>query len=218
VDVHARLDEAIAQISSARSLPMSASCVLNRPELIKVLEVAKEELPEQLVAAQHLVAERDSIIAEGRKESERIVTRAKRERDVLVSETEIAREARREADRILAKARRDAEETRRKADDYVDLKLATFEVVLGKTLEAVGRGRSKLMGRRPIDELARPDGHSAGPAVPRPSRPEPAAQAPAAGPPEPRAGEPEVEISGFFDTSVIDVEQLRKLHGDPDQP
>ncbi len=54
-----------------------------------------------------------------------------------------------EADRILAEARQEAEEIRAEADDYVDSKLANFEVVLTKTLGSVGRGREKLLGTGP---------------------------------------------------------------------
>ena len=42
---------------------------------------------------------------------------------------------------------------RREVDDYVDTKLANFEVVLTRTLGAVERGRDKLRGRREHDEL-----------------------------------------------------------------
>jgi hypothetical protein len=42
---------------------------------------------------------------------------------------------------------------RREVDDYVDTKLANFEVVLTRTLGAVERGRDKLRDRRETDEL-----------------------------------------------------------------
>src|SRR5205085_9263531 len=52
-----------------------------------------------------------------------------------------------------AEARREAEEIRAEADDYVDSKLANFEVVLTKTIGSVDRGREKLLGRGPgLDE------------------------------------------------------------------
>jgi len=61
----------------------------------------------------------------------------------------VARRSQAEADRILAEARQEAEEIRAEADDYVDSKLANFEVVLTKTLGSVGRGREKLLGTGP---------------------------------------------------------------------
>jgi hypothetical protein len=43
---------------------------------------------------------------------------------------------------------------RMEVDDYVDTKLANFEIVLNKTLAAVLRGREKLHGRHDMEELA----------------------------------------------------------------
>ena len=43
---------------------------------------------------------------------------------------------------------------RAEVDDYVDTKLANFEVVLDKTLSAVHRGREKLRGRTAHEDLA----------------------------------------------------------------
>jgi hypothetical protein len=42
----------------------------------------------------------------------------------------------------------------REIDDYIDAKLANFEIVLTKTLEAVARGRDKIAGRRAAEELS----------------------------------------------------------------
>ncbi len=42
---------------------------------------------------------------------------------------------------------------RQDAEQYVDTKLANFEVVLHKTLQAVDRGREKLRGRMEQDVL-----------------------------------------------------------------
>ena len=38
-------------------------------------------------------------------------------------------------------------------EDYVDAKLANFEIVLSKTLSAVERGREKLSGRHELERL-----------------------------------------------------------------
>ncbi|MGY3679432.1 hypothetical protein ACVWXU_003055 [Streptomyces sp. TE33382] len=82
-----------------------------------------------------------------RQEAGRIIESAHAQRGTLVSDTEVARQSRSEADRILSEARREADEVRADADEYVDSKLANFEVVLTKTIGSVDRGREKLLGR-----------------------------------------------------------------------
>ncbi|MHB9858794.1 ATP synthase F0 subunit B [Streptomyces sp. YIM S03343] len=153
MDVQKKLDEIVTAVSSARSMPMSASCVINRAELLALLEEVREALPGSLAQAQELIGDREHMVEQARQEAERIIGQAHAERGSIVSDTEIARRSQTEADRILAEARQESEEVRAEADDYVDSKLANFEVVLTKTLGSVGRGREKLLGTGPgLDE------------------------------------------------------------------
>ncbi|MEU9353647.1 ATP synthase F0 subunit B [Streptomyces griseoloalbus] len=146
MDVQKKLDEIVAAVSSARSMPMSASCVVNRAELLSMLDEVRAALPDSLAQAQELIGGREQMVEQARQEAERIIESAHAQRGSLISDTEIARRSQSEADRILAEARKEADEIRAEADDYVDSKLANFEVVLTKTLGSVGRGREKLLG------------------------------------------------------------------------
>ncbi|CAL9594988.1 hypothetical protein SUDANB176_05315 [Streptomyces sp. enrichment culture] len=153
MDVQKKLDEIVAAVSSARSMPMSASCVVNRAELLSMLDEVRAALPDSLAQARELIGDREQMVEEARREAERIIESAHAERGSLIAGTEVARRSQAEADRILAEARKEAEEIRAEADDYVDSKLANFEVVLTKTLGSVGRGREKLLGTGPgLDE------------------------------------------------------------------
>ncbi|MFI0736578.1 cell division initiation protein [Streptomyces sp. NPDC021100] len=146
MDVQKKLDEIVATVAGARSLPMSASCVVNRAELLGLLEEVRAALPDSLAQAREVIGGRERMVADAREEAERIIESARAQRGSLISDTEVARESREEADRILAEARREAAEIRAQADDYVDGKLANFEVVLTKTRGSVERGREKLLG------------------------------------------------------------------------
>ncbi|WP_425829060.1 cell division initiation protein [Streptomyces fractus] len=146
MDVQKKLDEIVAAVGGARSMPMSASCVINRADLLAMLEEVRQALPGSLAQAQELIGGREQMVEQAHAEAEQIIENARAERGSLISDTEIARRAQAEADRILAEARQEAEEVRAEADDYVDSKLANFEVVLNKTLGSVGRGREKLLG------------------------------------------------------------------------
>ncbi|MFJ4787009.1 ATP synthase F0 subunit B [Streptomyces sp. NPDC088794] len=153
MDVQKKLDEIVASVSGARSMPMSASCVVNRAELLAQLEELRQALPGSLAQAQELIGDRDHMVESARQEAEQIIQHAHAQRGSLISDTEIARRSQAEADRILDEARKEAEDVRAEADDYVDSKLANFEVVLTKTLGSVGRGREKLLGTGPgLDE------------------------------------------------------------------
>ncbi|MFI6439597.1 cell division initiation protein [Streptomyces sp. NPDC050759] len=153
MDVQKKLDEIVSTVSGARSMPMSASVIVNRAELLAMLEELRQALPGSLAQAQELIGDREQMVEQARQEAERIIGQAHAERGSLISDTEVARRSQAEADRILNEARQEAEEVRAEADDYVDSKLANFEVVLTKTLGSVGRGREKLLGTGPgLDE------------------------------------------------------------------
>ncbi|MFF0415283.1 ATP synthase F0 subunit B [Kitasatospora sp. NPDC004745] len=152
MDVQNKVDEIVAAVEGARSMPMSASCVVNRAELIGLLNDLKAALPAELAQAQSVMADHEQVVAGAQAEADRIIQGAHAERGSLISDTEVVRRAQAEADRILAEARNEVETKRVEADDYVDSKLANFEVVLTKTLGAVGRGRTKLRGDSSVFE------------------------------------------------------------------
>ncbi|WP_327708632.1 cell division initiation protein [Streptomyces sp. NBC_00464] len=147
MDVQKKLDEIVEAVGNARSMPMSASCVVNRADLLSMLEEVREALPGSLAQAAEVIGGHEQLVEQARQEAGRIIETAHAERGSLISGTEIARQSQAEADRILGEARKDAEEVRAEADEYVDSKLANFEVVLTKTIGSVDRGREKLLGR-----------------------------------------------------------------------
>ena len=153
MDVHAKLAEIRRVVEDARSMPMSASAVVNRAELLALLDELGGGLDAAFSDASRVVADRDSVVDDGRKEAERILEDARSERESIVSDTEVYRVAKREADELLTSAHRESAELRKETDDYVDGKLANFEITLEKTMEAVRRGRERLAGRTDLHDL-----------------------------------------------------------------
>ncbi|MDH6578919.1 cell division initiation protein [Kitasatospora sp. MAP5-34] len=152
MDVQNRLDAIVAAVENARSMPMSASCVVNRAELVGLLQDLRSALPAELAHAQSVMADHEQVVADAQAQAEQIIQGAHSERGSLISDTEVVRRAQAEADRILGETRTEVQTKLAEADDYVDSKLANFEVVLTKTLGAVGRGRQKLRGEASVFE------------------------------------------------------------------
>lgn len=153
VDVRVKLAEIRRAVEQARSMPMSASAVVNRAELLEMLGELERAMDEALDQSDKIERQRDEILADGRREAEHIIADARGERERLASDTEVYRIAQRRADELLAEARADAEGLRSETDDYVDGKLANFEITLERTIEAVKRGRERLAGRSALDSL-----------------------------------------------------------------
>ncbi|MGH3510591.1 MAG: hypothetical protein ACRDPI_10250 [Nocardioidaceae bacterium] len=153
MDVHERLAEIRLAVEHARSMPMSASAVLNRGELLAMLDALKDEMDGAFSDAHKVLAERDDVIADGHRSAAQIVADAHNERDRIVSDTEVYTLAKRQADDVLARAHDETAGMRKDIDDYVDAKLANLEISLEKTMEAVRRGRERLAGRSALDSL-----------------------------------------------------------------
>lgn len=156
MDVHDKLDDLTALVESARSMPMSASCIVNRGEVLALLDELRAELPEEFDEAERILREREGVLDQARLEAEEIVSAAHEERMRLVSQTEVYAQAQREAGRIRGEAREEAGRMQDDTDAYVDGKLASFEIALGKTLEAVRHGRERIQLRREEDERDAP--------------------------------------------------------------
>ncbi len=154
MDVKELVAELRALIESARSMPMSSSAVVNRAEVLDLVSRLEDALPTAFAAMDQVVFEHDEVVAKGRDTSEQLIAVAEQERARLVSETDVFRVAKLEADQERAAARAEADELRKETDDYVDTRLATFEITLTKTLEAVSRGRARLQGRSHFDALS----------------------------------------------------------------
>ena len=152
-DVQTKLAEITRLVESARAMPMSASCVVNRAELLELLADLGALLPEAMTRAQSVLQDKDSVVAEGRAEAERIIAEARAEQARMLTEYEVYAAAVEESERLTTEAQAAATAMRTEVEDYVDGKLANFEIVLAKTLRAVERGRMRLAGRDELAEL-----------------------------------------------------------------
>lgn len=154
MDVEGYLDELERIVREARPVPLSASVMVGKEEAERTLAGLRSQLPEELRQSRWVLKERDEVMDQATREAEQVVADARKEADRLVSESEVVAQAQRQAEDILAEAREQAKVLRLEAEDYVDSKLANFEIALQKILLSVEKGRERLRGRLASDELA----------------------------------------------------------------
>ena len=149
-----KLQSAITMVNEARAVPLAASCVVHRGEILGILEEINQALPVDLANAKKLLANRESIVEEGRQSAEQLISHAREEVARMVEQTAIVAAAREESARLIGEAHLKVEQEREEVDAYIDSRLATLEVILNKTLEAVNRGRERLAGASDKDVLS----------------------------------------------------------------
>ncbi len=163
MDVHDRLTQLTTLVRNAKTMPMSASCLVNRAEMLNLLERLREELPADLDHADALLAEREAVLADGREQAQRILETAHGERERLIEQADVLVAAREQATTLTVESRARSTRLLSDADDYVDRKLAEFDELLGQLASQVNNGRLRLTKRREAD-LARFQGSAAAPA------------------------------------------------------
>ena len=148
-----KLNAAVTLIEEARGVPLSASCVVHRGEILEILDGARLALPSDLDQAIQIISSRDIIVEEARVSAEQLIATAREDVARMVEQTAIVQAARDEAQRILDDPRRLAEQEQAEVESYIDGRLATLEVILSKTMESVARGRERLEGAGDKDAL-----------------------------------------------------------------
>jgi len=165
VDLAARLQQLEDLVREAKSMPLSSSALLNREEVLELVEEMKESLPDEIKQARWVVKDREELLGKARVEAERLVEQGHEEQLRMAQKEDVVARAREEAERIVAQADERARAMRLEAEDYVDAKLAQFEIVLrrlqeesqssarqlARLLDQVEVGRQKLRGE-PITE------------------------------------------------------------------
>lgn len=138
-------------ILNARAMPMSASCVINRGEVLGAIDDVIDNLPDEIADAQAVIDQSQAKIAEGEVEAGRILAEAREHATSLAQHSEIIRVAEEAADAIKAEAETEAAALRRETDAFIDSRMASFESVLHKTASQVKTARIRLADRSGLD-------------------------------------------------------------------
>lgn len=144
VDAETLLRRVIDIVGTAKSMPLSASVLISKDEVLELLQDALQRLPEELRDARWMLKEREDFLAKMQREADEILEAARVRAERMVQRTEIVRSAQQTARRTVEDAEDEARRLRNEAEDYCDQKLGAFEVVLDRTLKTVQAGRDKL--------------------------------------------------------------------------
>ena len=149
------LDEIAGLVQGARTMPMSSSAIVNRSEVLGLVERARRAMPGEVRAAEGVLSDADDVIARARSEAASLIESARGRADQLVTKEQIHAEAESRAAGIVADAETKAAKIIREAEEYIDRKLAQFEVDLFQLLSQVKSGRARLAERsRDADDAA----------------------------------------------------------------
>ncbi len=149
IDAELLLRRVIEIVTNAKPMPLSTTVRVEKDEVLELLEDALERLPDELRQARWMLKERADFLAKVQREADEILEAARVRSERMVQRTEIVRSAQHLSQKTVEQAREDASRLRHEAEDYCDQKLASFEIVLERTLKTVQAGRDKLRATPP---------------------------------------------------------------------
>ena len=127
MDVLVLIDKLDDLVHNAKGVPMTDQVRVDKEEIYDILDQMRATIPEEIKQARWIVKERQEMLAEAKREAERIVKEARERQTQLVSQQEVTRQAERAAEEIIEDARAREREIRLGAEDYADEILNTLE-------------------------------------------------------------------------------------------
>lgn len=138
------LDEIETMIIDAARLPFTNKRVLEEDDIARLLDELRAALPEEIIEARHMIAERARIMEEAQREGQKIVDQAKSYVIKLTDENIITQQAQEQANEIISNAQNAARELHNDAISYASDVFSHLEVNIEKALEVVRSARSSL--------------------------------------------------------------------------
>ena len=147
MDVLVLIDKLDDLVHNAKQVPLTDQVRVDKEEIYDLLDQMRATIPEEIKQARWIVKERQEMLAEAKREAERIVKEARDRQDRLISSEEVVKAAERVAEDIIDEAQAREREIRLGAEDYADEILNTLEVNLTKFIAAIQRGREQMARR-----------------------------------------------------------------------
>lgn len=131
-------------IEKAISVPFSGKSLVDKDELVDLLQEIRLHLPEDFKQAKWVKEERHRILDEANKEATAILNNAEEQANAMVESHEIVKKAYAQANEITANAQKNAIEIRNGTLKYADDVMSSLEARIEKMLHMVHENRREL--------------------------------------------------------------------------
>ena len=143
-DIEQDLRDLIDIISNAKQMPLSASALIPREEVLSLLEQAVHNVPDEVREARWALRDREALMEAEQIKAMQLMDQVRAEAARMVDKTEIVRQSHLRADQIIAEAQGKARQIINQSEDFIDGKLAGFEIVLERLMKTTHSGRERL--------------------------------------------------------------------------
>ncbi|HEX5142169.1 MAG TPA: hypothetical protein VFX19_14610 [Dehalococcoidia bacterium] len=139
-----RLEELVAE---ARRMPIGQGVVVDRRRVLELVDQMRSSVPWEVKEAERIVAEKEEILEEARRDGDGIVHRAEMEAQEKLDESAIIQAAEREAQAIHARAEDRAQTILEDAQAQVQAKLRQAEQAATNQMDEADRYALEMLRR-----------------------------------------------------------------------
>ncbi|SHJ95493.1 ATP synthase subunit B family protein [Paramaledivibacter caminithermalis] len=144
MNVLSLLDTLEDLIENGSSIPFSGKVLLDKEEITELIKDIRIQLPDEVKQAQWIKEERNKILVEAQKESDRIINNAKDRIEAMANKDEIVKKAKEKAQEIIYKAEEKAKTIRIGSIQYADDILKQLETNTLQIMETLKKNREEI--------------------------------------------------------------------------
>ncbi|MCL6595305.1 MAG: ATPase [Firmicutes bacterium] len=144
MQAEALLDELERVLKAGHRFPFGSRVMVDEEEIRGLIEDLRQALPADMQEARQILAERERVLDEARREAERIVQDAQGYVQRLADESTVVRQAHQRAEEILGRAEQSARDIRHGARQYADRMLAEAAAAIQRVVEQIEADRREL--------------------------------------------------------------------------
>lgn len=146
MDVLKLLDEIEDIAEAGSSVPFSSKVMVDRVEILEVVNEIRIKLPDEIKQASWIKGERQRILADAQEDADNILKDANYKLEEIIGDHEIIKLAEERAQEILIKAKNNAKDIRIGSMEYADGLLENTQEELKQVITLLNENRRELRG------------------------------------------------------------------------
>lgn len=131
-------------VSQAKGVPFSANCMVNREELLLLIGMLQNNLPNEVKQAKWLLDRQNQVIEQAQATANSIVAQAETRVAMMINEHEITELAQKTGQGIVDDACREADAILNNARDYIHSQLEQVEENLVRILHSIQKDKNQM--------------------------------------------------------------------------
>ena len=117
---------------------------MDEDRLLDLVEELRNLIPPEVQQAQELMAQKEQVLADAKREADLLVSEARRKAHSMIAEHSIMQEALTEAEKVRKQLEQDAATQQAGADRYAEELLVDLEAKIARALTIIQNGRNLL--------------------------------------------------------------------------